>query len=376
MTSAKGRLFKQASGSVFAALDELVEPEEERYVIHPTARELWGRNLDGVDPAATEAAMDPTVVASKDEAESMLDKGTRAPKSMEEIKELRRRLALDIKRRHPKQSAPDQRLRLPATKMPPSDFTTTAAAKKLATTNPFGSASKSLDAFLKPLAEAYAIRREIIEVLSSEAHYQMDELKSAIAAGATAAQLVEIVDRIQRDATMAEVVSQELLLLPTFIVANRFIDLQKKEKDVNQGNAMSNATIAAASAAGIKVMVSPGSQKYFGSESNITKPIGAAAAKAKPPAKLGATPTKRLSQKEFKKRKLEREKVDRAKSADNQPVPKGGGQTPGKATGAVPGTSAGSPNHNPGSTPRSGTKHEHSHKKLKKDKTKGSKGGR
>jgi len=132
----------------------MVEPDKPRCKIHASAKELWGRNLDGVDSDATKAAMDQNVAANKEEAESLLQMGTRVPKTLTkiketrvpktltEIKEIRRKLAVDLKRNHPQVYINDAKTHLPATPMPESDFTSAAAAKKIGVKNPCGAAAK------------------------------------------------------------------------------------------------------------------------------------------------------------------------------------------------------------------------------------------
>ena len=180
MNSNDGRTFGPTSDSVFAAVDRMVAPEESRCAMHPTALEVWGRNLDGVDPAVARAAQDATVVSCKEEAESLLEHGTRRPKTIEEIKELWRRMASRLKAKFPEVFTGMDHAHLPATEMPTSDFTTAAAAKKSSMAN---QAAKQIDTSLKPLAEGLEMRRQIIEVTSSEVHHQFDELRKAIEGG-------------------------------------------------------------------------------------------------------------------------------------------------------------------------------------------------
>ena len=196
MNSNDGRTFGPTSDSAFAALDRLVEPEESQHAMHPMALEVWGRNLDGVDPAVTKAAQDATVVSCREEAESLLEQGTRRPKTIAEIKELRRRMAARLKAKFPEVFVGMDQTHLQSTEMPTSDFTTAAAAKKSSLANPFGAAAKQIDTVLKELAESFEPRRQIIEVTSSEVHHQFDELRKAIEGGADNEALLGIVDRV------------------------------------------------------------------------------------------------------------------------------------------------------------------------------------
>ena len=137
-------------------------------------------NLDGVDPDATKAAMDQDVVANKEEAESLLQMSTRSPKTLTEVKEARRKMAAELKSAHPEVYTDDSKTHLPAAVMPEGEFTSAAAAKKIGATNPCGAGAKTLDPFLKDLAEGHEIRRQMLEVNSSETHYAFDELLAAI----------------------------------------------------------------------------------------------------------------------------------------------------------------------------------------------------
>ena len=256
LSAADGRTFGPAEDSAFAILDTMVQQEEPRYRLHATAKEIWGRNLDGVDPEATKAAMDATVVNTKEEAESLLEQGTRRPKTTDEIKEVRRKLALRLKKRFPEAFQSGDRAHLPATKMPTSDFTTAAAATKSGITNPFGAAGKQIDSVLKPLSESLEIRRQIAEVSSSELHHQLDELRSAIEDCASAKTLATTLTGAMADLAMLEVVTHEVLMLPSAMVADRFIDLDKQQKKANQGNLRPSAVLTQATAAGLSITVS------------------------------------------------------------------------------------------------------------------------
>ena len=81
-SSYDGRTFGPAEDSAFAMVDKMVEPEKSGYEMHPQAHEMWGRNLDGVDPEATVSALNAAVVSTKAEAESLLEHGTRRPKTL------------------------------------------------------------------------------------------------------------------------------------------------------------------------------------------------------------------------------------------------------------------------------------------------------
>ena len=326
----------------------MVQPEESKYILHDVAKEIWGRNLDGVNPEATKAAMDATVVNTKEEAESLLEQGTRRPKTTDEIKEVRRKLAMRLKQRFPGAFQGGDRAHLPATKMPTSDFTTAAAATKSGITNPFGAGGKQIDSLLKPLTEGMEIRRQIIEVSSSELHHQLDELHAAIADGADAEMLTTILTAARADLTMLEVVTHEVLMLPCAMVTDRFIDLDKQHKKANQGSLLPSAVLTQATAAGLSITVSPGSQNYLGSGSSHTrtKTDDGRPAKFKAP---GATPNKARSRREAaQKRKRAEEssdKEDRLKRQDNKPPEKTGAHTPDKQTGNAPGSKQkGSPN--------------------------------
>jgi len=353
VSSNEGRVFGPTEDSVFAVLDNLVEPEGPTYQVHPAAYQVWGRNLDGVDPAATKAALDATVVSTKEEAEGLLEQGTRRAKTTDEIKELRRRLAGRMKKRFPEVFVGRDQTHLPATSMPTSDFTTAAATAKTSFPNPFGTAGKQLDTVLKPLAEGLELRRQIIEVSSSEVSHQIDELRAAIEGGAETETLIGIIDNITADRNIQEVVSQEAFMLPFSIVADRFVDLAKQEKKANQGNLLSPAVLSQAAAAGIKVQVSPGSQKYLGSGSHHTRtPMAANADKAQV-GKRKAQAHKRKQQKVRKNNVVDRKRSDDAKQLDNQQPPRLGARTPDKASGSVPGSkSPGDPN---GSRPQTTT---------------------
>ena len=336
MNSNDGRTFGPTSDSVFAALDRMVEPEESQYAMHPMALEVWGRNLDGVDPAVTKAAQDATVVSTKEEAESLLEQGTRRPKTIEEIKELRRRMAARLKAKFPEVFAGMDQTHLPSTEMPTSDFTTAAAAKKSSLANPFGAAAKQIDTVLKPLAEGLEIRRQIIEVTSSEVHYQFDELRKAIEGGADTKALLGIVDRVATDMNIQEVVSQETIMLPFFLVADRFVDLAKQQKRANQGSLPPPALLSQAIAAGVTLQVSAGSQRCLGSESSTTrKTTGDDGAKAN---KRKAASNRRADAKHRKNNDVDRRKVDAAKARDNAQPAQQGDDTPGKQSGQVPGS--------------------------------------
>ena len=67
---------------------------------------------------------------------------------------------------------------------------------------------------------------------------------------------------------MTEVVSQELIMLPTAAVATKFIDFAKQKEAQNRGNPMTSAAISIAEASGLTVSVSSGSQKHLGSGSS------------------------------------------------------------------------------------------------------------
>ena len=356
-TSSKGRTFGQAKSSVFSRLDDMVEPQLPRYQVHSSAKEIWGRNLDGVDPDATKAAMDQDVVANKEEAESLLQMGTRTPKTLTEVKEARRKMAAELKSAHPGVFTDDSKTHLPATVMPDGEFTSAAAAKKIGTTNPYGPGAKTLDPFLKTLAEGHEIRRQIIEVNSSETYYAFDELLAAIKGGASGEQLTDIVVRLRDGVQMTEVIAQEIIMLPTAAVSTKFIDLAKQKEAQNRGNPVSNAAMSIATAAGITVNVSSGSQNYLGSGSSNTskdkvdvqKPAKKSMAKPQSPHR------KPSAERRGDKRKRERQDKDRARTgaareSDSSPAATGGGATPDKQTGGVPGSK--SPNASPGTDRR------------------------
>ena len=356
LSAADGRTFGPAEDSAFAILDTMVQQEEPRYRLHATAKEIWGRNLDGVDPEATKAAMDATVVNTKEEAESLLEQGTRRPKTTDEIKEVRRKLALRLKKRFPEAFQSGDRAHLPATKMPTSDFTTAAAATKSGITNPFGAAGKQIDSVLKPLSESLEIRRQIAEVSSSELHHQLDELRSAIGDCASAETLATILAGAMADLTMLEVITHEVLMLPSAMVADRFIDLDKQQKKANQGSLLPSAVLTQATAAGLSISVSPGSQKYFGSGSQLTKTKtdDDRPTKFKTPgsATSPGAKSRRAAQQKRKRAAGDSVKEDQIRRHDNRPPEKSGAPTPDKKTGNVPGSKpTGSPN---GGTPSSG----------------------
>ena len=350
-TSSKGRTFSQASDSVFSRLDGMVEPEPSAYKIHPSAKEIWGRNLDGVDPDATKAAMDEDVVATKEEAESLLQVGTRIPKSLTEIKEVRRRMAIELKVDHPEVYTEASKTHLPATEMPDGEFTSAAAAKKLGVTNPYGAGAKTLDPFLQTLSEGFKIRRQILEVNSSQTYYAFDEMLAAVNGYAPKDELVEIMLRLREGMQMTEVVAQELLMLPSAQLSTKFIDLAKQKEAQNRGNPVSNAAISLATAAGITVNVSSGSQKYLGSGSSNTSKDDP----KKPPKNTAPfSPTgkkqaaeRRLDKKKRQRQAQERERADKARKEDATPAATGVTTTPGKYSGKVPGTDS-SPNGSPG----------------------------
>ena len=333
-----GRTFGPTPDSAFANLDRMVQPEEPRCAMHPAALEIWGRNLDGVDPAVTKAAQDASVVSSKEEAERLLEQGTRRPKTLEEIKELRRRLAMRLKSNFPEVFRDNDYTHLPSTEMPTSDFSTTAAAKKSSLSNPFGAAAKQIDALLKLLSEGLEIRRQIIQVSSSEVHHQFDELRKAIEGGAEQADLLKIVDRVTMDMNIQEVVAQEAIMLPFSTAADRFIDLAKQQKRANQGGLLPPAVLSQAVAAGVAIQVSPGSQKYLGSESPITGKTKPTAKHAPGSAKRKTAASRRLHAKARKHNDADRVRNNNAKDRDNRQPTRQGGDTPDKQSGNVPGT--------------------------------------
>ena len=363
VSAADGRTFGPAEDSVFAVIDTMVEPEEPKYRLHVTAKEIWGRNLDGVNPEATKAAMDATVVNTKEEAESLLEQGTRRPKTTDEIKEVRRKLALRLKKRFPEAFQNGDRAILPATKMPTSDFTTAAAATKSGITNPFGAAAKQIDSILKQLAEGLELRRQLLEVSSSELHHQLDELRSAIGDCASPETLANTLTGLKADLAMLEVVSHEVLMLPVAMVADRFIDLDKQQKKANQGNLLPSAMLTQATAAGLSISVSPGSQKYLGSgsQNTRTKTDGDRSTRFQTP---GSKPksggkSRREAQQKRKRATDSSDKEGWIRRQNNQPPEKTGAPTPGKKTGNVPGSNKdGTPNGGtpPVSTPAGGGK--------------------
>ena len=355
-TSSKGRTFGHAKSSVFSRLDDMVEPPLPRYQVHASAKEIWGRNLDGVDPDATKAAMDQDVVANKEEAESLLQMGTRTPKTLTEVKEVRRKMAAELKAAHPEVYTDESKTHLPATVMPEGEFTSAAAAKKIGATNPYGPGAKTLDPFLKNLAEGYEVRRQIIEVNSSETYYAFDELLAAIEGGASGDQLIDIVVRLRDGVQMTEVVAQELIMMPTAAVSTKFLDLAKQKEAQNRGNPVSDAAISIATAAGIAVNVSSGSQNYLGSgSSNTSKDKTDVQKPAKKP-KFQSPYKKTAAERRQEKRKRERQDDERARTgaareSDSSSAAKGGGTTPDKQTGGVPGSKS-SPNADPGTDRR------------------------
>jgi len=254
-----------------------------------------------------------------------------------------------MKRRFPEVYQGKDKTHLPATEMPKSDFSTAAAVAKSGMTNPFGTAGKQVDSVLTPLAEGLEVRRQIIEVSSSEVHCQLDELAKAITAGADRQVLDEVLARVKTDYNMQEVVAQEVLVLPFAIVAARFLDVVKQEKKANQGSIIPSATTSQAKAAGIKIMVSPGSQKYLGSGSSTTRP--ASESQPDSAAKSKGAKQRRSASKKRKQQTAEDNRRNRAKEDDNKP-PATGPATPGKGTSKVPGSKPTA--HPNGQTPPSG----------------------
>ena len=372
-TSSKGRAFGHSKTSVFSRFDDMVEPPLPRYQVHASAKEIWGRNLDGVDPDATKAAMDQDVVANREEAESLLQMSTRTPKTLTEVKEARRKMATELKSAHPEVYTDDSKTHLPATVMPEGEFTSAAAAKKIGATNPHGAGAKTLDPFLKDLAEGYEIRRQMLEVNSSETYYAFDELLAAIQGKASGDQLMDIVVRLRDGVQMTEVIAQEIIMMPTAAVSTKFLNLAKQKEAQNRGNPVSNAAMSIATAAGIVVNVSSGSQNYLGSGSGNTSKDKADVQKPAKKPKFQSPSQKSAAERRQEKRKRERQGDERARTgaareSDSSPAAKGGGTTPDKQTGGVPGSK--SPNASPDTDRRKQSP------KTKQRPSKGKSGGR
>ena len=169
---------------------------------------------------------------------------------------------------------------------------------------------------------------------------------------ATPGQLVEIILRLRENVQMTEVVSQELLMLPTAAVATKFIDFAKQKEAQNRGNPTTSAAISIAEASGLTVSVSSGSQKHLGSGSSNTSKTKDAVRKPDQRSPI-RTPgnNKAAGRREFNKRKRDKDAADRgrtdsAKKNDNAPAARGGAETPSKQTGEVPGSNK-SPNTKP-----------------------------
>jgi len=168
---------------------------------------------------------------------------------------------------------------------------------------------------------------------------------------ATPGQLVEIILRLRENVQMTEVVSQELLMLPTAAVATKFIDFAKQKEAQNRGNPTTSAAISIAEASGLTVSVSSGSQKHLGSGSSNTSKAKDAVRKPDQRSPI-RTPgnNKAAGRREFKRKRdkdaADRGRTDSAKKNDNAPAARGGAETPSKQTGEVPGSNK-SPNTKP-----------------------------